>query len=152
MLTLSLLVTLVFPQSTIPTNLILFYCLKLYLNVSITKKKSGNFNIFIYREPLFLFRISAFFIDINGFVFGDNVKNISNITVSKDMKVCEFLQNFEISYNDLNWILPENSKLTRWSQLENLLARNSFITLLLLSTTLLARHIIILTIKSSDEN
>lgn len=54
-----------------------------------------------------------------------NRVNIGNqISVGSDMQISVlFLNNNELSFNDLKWGLPIDMKLTRWSQLENLLSR-----------------------------
>ena len=52
-----------------------------------------------------------------------NCINIGNqISVGLDMQISVFLNNNELSFNDLKWILTVDMKLTRWSQLENLLS------------------------------
>jgi hypothetical protein len=51
------------------------------------------------------------------------IKITNQITVNRDMLVTVFLNEKKLSYNDLSWILPFNLKLSRWSEIENLLIR-----------------------------
>ncbi|XP_050315878.1 THAP domain-containing protein 1-like [Anthonomus grandis grandis] len=48
---------------------------------------------------------------------------INQISIDSDLHVKVFLKNNELSQNNLKWILPFELKLSRWSQLENLLTR-----------------------------
>jgi hypothetical protein len=52
-----------------------------------------------------------------------DVKIVCSIAVSCDMVISVKQNNKEVSVNDLKWIKPCDLKLTRWSQLEDLLVR-----------------------------
>lgn len=47
----------------------------------------------------------------------------NSLKISSDLLVSVYLNTNELSENDLKWLLPSGLKLTKWSQLENLLAR-----------------------------
>lgn len=53
----------------------------------------------------------------------DLISIVNQISVDINMVVKVFVNNTELTFKDLNWILPFDLKLTRWSQLENLLVR-----------------------------
>jgi hypothetical protein len=57
---------------------------------------------------------------------GESVKVVSTIVINKSCIVTVYVKNTELTSNDLQWVLPATCKLTRWSQLENLLVRYSF--------------------------
>jgi hypothetical protein len=52
---------------------------------------------------------------------------VNQVTVDSNMKVKVFFKNNELAYNDLKWILTFEMKLSRWSQLENILSRYKFL-------------------------
>ncbi|XP_045482104.1 uncharacterized protein LOC123686148 [Harmonia axyridis] len=47
----------------------------------------------------------------------------TQISINENMVVQVFLGKNKLNFNDLKWILPFDLKLSRWSQLENILAR-----------------------------
>jgi hypothetical protein len=59
----------------------------------------------------------------NNDVKEDQLKVVCSISVSNEMVVKVSLNQIEIPKHDLEWILPSDSKLSRWSQIENLLIR-----------------------------
>ena len=57
----------------------------------------------------------------------NSINIVNQVSVDSNMKVKVFLKGNKLAYNDLKWILPFEMKLSRWSQLENLLSRYQFI-------------------------
>ena len=57
----------------------------------------------------------------------NSINIVNQVSVDRNMKVKVFLKGNELAYNDLKWIVPLEMKLSRWSQLENLLSRDQFI-------------------------
>lgn len=55
--------------------------------------------------------------------FEDTMSISSSIVIDRNLHVRIFLKDNELSVNDLKWILPNNLKVSKWSQIENLLAR-----------------------------
>ena len=47
----------------------------------------------------------------------------TQIVIGDDMKLQVFQEGNEVSFNDLKWVLPIDKKLSRWSQLQNILSR-----------------------------
>nr|CAI5852053.1 unnamed protein product [Callosobruchus analis] len=58
--------------------------------------------------------------------FEEGVKVINSIIIQSDMTIRVFIQDTELSDNNLRWILPDG-RLHRWSQIENLLARYNYV-------------------------
>lgn len=56
----------------------------------------------------------------------DSVNVVSSIIIDSTFTVQMFIGNCELTVRELRWILPEDKKLSRWSQLDNLLARSSY--------------------------
>ncbi|CAG9770238.1 unnamed protein product [Ceutorhynchus assimilis] len=57
----------------------------------------------------------------------ENLKIVSSVSVSQELVVSIFVGDNEITSSDLMWILPSSRKLSRWSQIENLLTRYTFV-------------------------
>lgn len=55
----------------------------------------------------------------------EDVKVIASIKISDNLIVSVFINNNELSSNDLKWILSQDKRVTRWSQIINLLSRYS---------------------------
>lgn len=54
----------------------------------------------------------------------DSILSLKNqIIIDSELIIKVFLGDNELSFSDLKWVLPLNMKLSRWSQLENLLSR-----------------------------
>lgn len=53
----------------------------------------------------------------------EGLKVVSSIVVSNEMVVSVYVNQIEISQLYLKWILPSDSKLSHWSQIENSLTR-----------------------------
>lgn len=53
----------------------------------------------------------------------DFITIVNEISVDQNMQAKIFLKGRMLEFNDLKWILPFDMKLSRWSQLENLLCR-----------------------------
>lgn len=46
-----------------------------------------------------------------------------SVMINNDLFVTVFVQGNLLNTHDLQWILPQNLKLSRWSQIENILSR-----------------------------
>uniref|UniRef100_A0A6P7GTB0 Uncharacterized protein LOC114346153 n=1 Tax=Diabrotica virgifera virgifera TaxID=50390 RepID=A0A6P7GTB0_DIAVI len=71
-------------------------------------------------------RICFYLLNIDSHCSDKCIKVISNINITKELLVSVYMKDIQLSPQDLKWILPFDCKLSRWSQLENMLSRYSF--------------------------
>lgn len=83
--------------------------------------KDWDFKVTNEKLYFFLLNVSVENLDID-----ESIYVISTVVVDSDLKVKVFSGNSELSICELRWILPEDRKLNRWSQIDNLLARYRF--------------------------
>ncbi|CAG9826288.1 unnamed protein product [Diabrotica balteata] len=68
-------------------------------------------------------RICFYLLNIDNQFSDECIKVISNINITKELLVSVYVKDIQLSPHDLKCILPFDCKLSRWSQLENLLSR-----------------------------
>lgn len=85
-----------------------------------TKISLREWEFKVMNRKVYFFLLNACVDDLD---FSESLNVICSIVINNELLVQVFIENSELTINELRWILSEDKKLNRWSQLENILSR-----------------------------